>query len=80
MLITTGAWRRDLAGMRQRRLEAARVFVYGATQAEVTPRDGRALRGHAAESVLSACGRLVKEESGRSLTVRPARQALDRAL
>jgi hypothetical protein len=50
MLITTGAWRRDLAGMRQRRLEAARV-VYGATQAEVTPRDGRALRGHAAESV-----------------------------
>jgi transposase len=35
MPITTGAWRRDLAGMQQRRLEAARMFACGATQAEV---------------------------------------------
>src|SRR6266511_2832630 len=35
MLITTGAWRRDLAGLRPRRLQAARMFAYGATQAEI---------------------------------------------
>jgi transposase len=35
MLITTGTWRRDLAGLQQRRLEAARMFAFGATQAEV---------------------------------------------
>jgi hypothetical protein len=31
MLITTGAWRRDLAGMQQRRLQAAHRFAFGAT-------------------------------------------------
>jgi transposase len=35
MLIKTRAWRRDLAGLQQRRLEAARMFACGATQAEV---------------------------------------------
>jgi transposase-like protein len=35
MLITTGAWRRDMAGMQQRRLEAAHMVAYSATQAEV---------------------------------------------
>jgi transposase len=30
-----GYWRRDLAGMRQRRLRAAELFGHGATQAEV---------------------------------------------
>ena len=35
MLIKTGAWRRDLAGLQQRRLHAARMFACGATQAEV---------------------------------------------
>jgi transposase len=35
MLIKTGAWRRDLAGLQQRRLEAAHMFACGATQAEV---------------------------------------------
>jgi len=35
MQIKTGAWRRDLAGLQQRRLEAARMFACGATQAEV---------------------------------------------
>jgi transposase len=34
-LIKTGSWRRDLAGLEQRRLEAARMFAHGATQAEV---------------------------------------------
>jgi transposase len=33
--IKTGSWRRDFAGMEQRRLEAARMFAHGATQAEV---------------------------------------------
>jgi transposase len=33
--IKTGSWRRDFAGLEQRRLEAARMFAYGATQAEV---------------------------------------------
>jgi hypothetical protein len=35
MLIKTGAWRRDLAGLQQRRLHAAPMFACGATQAEV---------------------------------------------
>ena len=35
MQIKTGAWRRDLAGLQQRRLHAARMFARGATQAEV---------------------------------------------
>jgi transposase len=35
MQIKTGAWRRDLAGLQQRRLEAAHMFACGATQAEV---------------------------------------------
>src|SRR5215211_5602288 len=33
--IKTGTWRRDFAGLEQRRLEAARMFAHGATQAEV---------------------------------------------
>jgi transposase len=35
MPIKTGTWRRDLAGLEQRRLEAARMFAHGASQAEV---------------------------------------------
>jgi transposase-like protein len=35
MQIKTGAWRRDLAGLQQRRLEAAHMFACSATQAEV---------------------------------------------
>jgi len=34
-LIKVGSWRRDLAGMEQRRMEAARLFAQGASQAEV---------------------------------------------
>jgi transposase len=33
--IKVGSWRRDFAGLEQRRLEAARMFAHGATQAEV---------------------------------------------
>jgi transposase len=33
--IKVGTWRRDLAGLQERRLEAARMFAHGATQAEV---------------------------------------------
>ena len=33
--IKTGTWRRDFAGLEQRRLEAAHMFAHGATQAEV---------------------------------------------
>jgi transposase len=33
--IKVGTWRRDFAGLEQRRLEAARMFAGGATQAEV---------------------------------------------
>jgi transposase len=33
--IKVGTWRRDFAGLEQRRLEAARLFAGGATQAEV---------------------------------------------
>jgi transposase len=33
--INVGSWRRDFAGLEQRRLEAARLFAHGATQAEV---------------------------------------------
>jgi transposase len=33
--IKTGTWRRDFAGLEQRRLEAARMFARGASQAEV---------------------------------------------
>ena len=33
--IKVGTWRRDFAGLEQRRLEAARMFAHGATQAEV---------------------------------------------
>ena len=33
--IEVGSWRRDFAGMEQRRLEAARLFAHGASQAEV---------------------------------------------
>src|SRR5438034_3653120 len=35
MPIKTGTWRRDFAGLEQRRLEAARMFAHGASQAEV---------------------------------------------
>jgi transposase len=35
MPIKVGTWRRDFAGLEQRRLEAARMFAYGASQAEV---------------------------------------------
>jgi transposase len=35
MPIKVGTWRRDFAGLEQRRLEAARMFARGATQAEV---------------------------------------------
>jgi transposase len=35
MPIKVGTWRRDFAGLEQRRLEAARMFAHGATQAEV---------------------------------------------
>jgi transposase len=35
MPIKTGTWRRDFGGLEQRRLEAARMFARGATQAEV---------------------------------------------
>jgi transposase len=34
-VIKTGSWRRDFASLEQRRLEAARMFAHGATQAEV---------------------------------------------
>ena len=33
--IKVGTWRRDFAGLEQRRLEAARMFAHGASQAEV---------------------------------------------
>jgi transposase len=33
--IKVGSWRRDFAGLEERRLEAARMFAHGATQAEV---------------------------------------------
>jgi transposase len=33
--IKVGSWRRDFAGLQERRLEAARRFAHGATQAEV---------------------------------------------
>jgi transposase len=33
--IKVGSWRRDFAGLEQRRLEAARMFAHGASQAEV---------------------------------------------
>jgi transposase len=33
--IKVGTWRRDFAGLQARRLEAARLFAHGATQAEV---------------------------------------------
>ena len=33
--IKVGSWRRDFAGLEERRLEAARMFADGATQAEV---------------------------------------------
>jgi transposase len=33
--IKTGTWRQDFAGLEQRRLEAARMFAHGASQAEV---------------------------------------------
>jgi transposase len=33
--IKVGTWRRDFAGLEERRLEAARMFAHGATQAEV---------------------------------------------
>src|SRR5512132_3214507 len=35
MPIKTGTWRRDFAGLEQRRLEAARMFAHGASRAEV---------------------------------------------
>src|SRR5215204_4334304 len=35
MPIKTGSWRRDFAGLEQRRLEAAHMFARGASQAEV---------------------------------------------
>jgi transposase len=35
MPIKVGTWRRDFAGLEQRRLEAARMFAHGASQAEV---------------------------------------------
>jgi transposase len=33
--IKVGTWRRDFAGLQERRLEAARLFAHGASQAEV---------------------------------------------
>jgi transposase len=33
--INVGSWRRDFAGLEERRPEAARMFAHGATQAEV---------------------------------------------
>jgi transposase len=33
--IKVGSWRRDFAGLEERRLEAARMFAQGATQAQV---------------------------------------------
>jgi transposase len=33
--IKVGTWRRDFAGLQERRMEAARMFDHGATQAEV---------------------------------------------
>jgi transposase len=33
--IKVGTWRRDFAGLQERRMEAARMFAHGATQAEV---------------------------------------------
>src|SRR5215207_1429695 len=35
MPIKTGTWRRDFVGLEARRLEAARMFAHGASQAEV---------------------------------------------
>jgi hypothetical protein len=35
MPIKTGSWRRDFAGLEQRRLEAAPMFAQGASQGEV---------------------------------------------
>jgi transposase len=35
MATKTGTWRRDFAGLEQRRLEAAHMFAHGASQAEV---------------------------------------------
>ena len=66
MQIKTGAWRRDLAGLQQRRLEAARMFADGATQAEVARTFGVSRQAasvwyrqwhHGGESALRGAGR-----------------------
>ena len=66
MLIKTGAWRRDLAGLQQRRLHAARMFACGATQAEVARTFGVSRQAasvwyrqwhHGGESALRGAGR-----------------------
>jgi transposase len=66
MQIKTGAWRRDLAGLQQRRLHAARMFACGATQAEVARTFGVSRQAasvwyrqwhHGGESALRGAGR-----------------------
>jgi transposase len=67
MQIKTGAWRRDPAGLQQRRLEAARMFACGATQAEVARTFGVSRQAasvwyrqwhHGGESALRGAGRV----------------------
>jgi transposase len=48
MPIKVGTWRRDVAGLEQRRLEAAHRFAHGASQAEVARSFGVSLRRPAA--------------------------------
>jgi transposase len=38
--IKVGSWRRDFAGLEERRMEAARMFAHGASQAEVARTSG----------------------------------------
>ena len=66
MPIKTGTWRRDFGGLEQRRLEAARMFARGATQAEVASTFGVSRQAasvwyrrwhHGGEPALRAAGR-----------------------
>jgi transposase len=85
MLIKTGAWRRDLAGLQQRRLQAARMFACGATQAEVARTFGVSRQAasawyrqwhHGGEPALRGAGR-----AGRRPRLQPAElNAVDQAL
>ena len=70
MQIKTGVWRRDLAGLQQRRLEAARMFACGATQAEVARAFGVSRQAasmwyrhwhHGGEPALRGAGRTGRE-------------------